>query len=446
MKKGPEGLSPALKKLRDFTISSLAASALQFLLSLAKSVIFTRMLGPSGRGVFSLLLTIPALVVSFGNLGFGLGSVYLAARKKVDISYLLGNALAYLAVHGLILVGVGSLLFVLAEHGLIAMEGAGDIKTFILASIPLVLLYNLGLDLLTGLGAIYVMNVLGVTFSFLPIVLFLLIYFLGGEALTAAMCAWMTSTGVIGVIAFFKVYRKSGQGPRLSWAYLKAALSFGLRGNPSMFANAVVRRIDVLFLAHYHGVEAVGFYAAAVSLAEIILTLPNAVSTPFLPLRLEMNDRDGRQFSPLVVKYVLFIMFFVCLAAALTAKPVLYILYGRAFHPSLQPLLLLLPGILALTVYQFLKTDVLSLGRPGTVSLASVGTMVVNLLLNILLIPKYGPSGAAVSSSVSYAASTGLLLWFVARKTDAAVADILFMKRSDLSFFWKKIKQIGRKK
>ena len=437
-------LTSAFNKLREFALSGLAATAIQFLLNLGKNVLFTRLLGPSGRGVYSLLMTIPSLVVSFGNLGFGLGSVYLAAKEKVEPRYLLGNALVYLVVHGAILMGIGVFLFYLSDHGIISLEDAADIKFFILASIPLVLLYNMGLDLIMGAGEIHTLNVLGVTFSFLPIPLFLVIYFFNGEAETAALWAWMLTTALVGLMALIRFYQLAGLAPRPNWNLFKTAVSYGLRGNPSMFANAVARRIDILFLAHYHDAEAVGLYAAAVSLAEIILALPSAVSKPFLPLRLEMDERDGRQFSPLVVKYVLFIMFIICLAAALMAKPGLYILYGNKFLPSVEPMLLLLPGILSLSVYQFLKTDVLSIGRPGFVSLTSIGAMVVNLALNALLIPAYGPNGAAVSSSISYTISTGVLLWFSAKQTDAQITDLVFMNRSDFQFLINKIKLIGR--
>lgn len=45
-------------------------------------------------------------------------------------------------------------------------------------------------------------------------------------------------------------------------------------------------------------------------------------------------------------------------------------------------MILLLPGVLALCLYDFLKTDVLGMGRPGLISQVSVAAMALNLGLN----------------------------------------------------------------
>ena len=77
-------LNKSFSSLGKFSLSSLAVTVILFLLRMIKNVVFTRLLGPSGRGVYGLLTTIPGLIISFGNLGFGLGSVYLLSKKKYD--------------------------------------------------------------------------------------------------------------------------------------------------------------------------------------------------------------------------------------------------------------------------------------------------------------------------------------------------------------------------
>ena len=437
-----EQIDTAVKNLSRYTISGLTATALKFILRLGKSILFIRLLGPSGRGVFGLLLTVPSLVVSFGNLGFGLGNVHLAAGKKVDLKYLLGNTLAFSLIHGPILCGVGLLLYYLNSQGVIALEGADQIETFVLVAIPLLLFHNFVFDLLMGVRFIYFMNFLDVLFSFLPMALLLAFWPLTGDVVRAAMFAWIVSVALVAALGFGHMFRRAGGGLRFSRTYLKEALSFGLRGNISMFANAIVQRSDILFLAHYQGLDAVGIYAAAVALVEILLALPNTVSVPFLPLRMEMDDETGRQFSPLVVKYVLFVMFLICLVTAAAAKPAIYILYGSQFQASFRPVLMLLPGILALSVYQFLKADMLSLGRPGLVSLVSVGTMTANVLLNFLFIPGYGPEGAAIATSISYALSSSILVIYLSRKTGIGINRLLFINRAEMDLLKDKTRDI----
>jgi O-antigen/teichoic acid export membrane protein len=429
-----------LRSLGELSLSTFLATVLQLVLRLIKHVVFARLLGPNGRGVYGILTTIPELVVSFGNLGFGLGSVYLVAKKKYELPKVLGNALLYIPIQGLLLTGVA--LMVLSFKGIL-MGGQGTVGQmgfFMIAAIPILLFHHIGLDLLMGIKDIHLMNILRLVFSVFPLFLLILLWLLTDNALLSAMYAWIGSVITVSLLAFLRLSRKAGGCLRISRPYLKETFSFGLRGNVSMFANAVVRRIDILFIAHYLGAEAVGFYAVSVSIAEILLALPDAIAVPFLPIRLGLDKTAAQSFSPLIIKYVLLSMGIVCGLTALLGKPVVMILYGTRFLPAFDPLRWLLPGILALSLYQFLKADIYSLDRPGFISLISLLTMACNLVLNYLMIPRYGIEGAAISSSLSYALSTLILLVFILHKTGQAVGDVLLVKKKDLIFLRDQLK------
>ena len=68
------------------------------------------------------------------------------------------------------------------------------------------------------------------------------------------------------------------------------------------------------------GLEAVGYYAAAISIIELLLTLPTAISAPFLPIRLELDQNTGQSLSQLVMKYVPLVMLIVCGLTMLMGK------------------------------------------------------------------------------------------------------------------------------
>jgi O-antigen/teichoic acid export membrane protein len=434
MKTRDSSSSSALKSLGEYALSSLVATAAQFLLRMARNVLLTRLLGPTGRGVYGLLSTLPGFIVSFGNLGFGLGSYYLVAKHKRDLRVILGNTLLYLVVMGAVLTVVGYIALQISAPIRQEFLGARHLTLLLLISIPLILACNTVSDLLSALKEIHFANILKVAFAIFPLAVLLLIWRLTGNALMAAIWAWIGTNAGISLLGLFRIYRRVEGTPRVSVPALREAFSFGLRGNVSTWANAVVRRIDVLFVAHYAGLEAVGYYAASVSIAEIILALPEAISGPFLPLRLEMDEKEGRHFSPFVLKYIVAIMGLVCLVTAITGKWLILTLYGAAFLPALRPLQFLLPGIVGLSLYQFLKADLYHMNRPGLISWVSVISMVCNLALNVLCIPRYGAVGAAFSSSVCYLLSTALLLFFVLRHTGVSLSQSLILSKDDVRF------------
>jgi O-antigen/teichoic acid export membrane protein len=424
----------ALRKLGEFTMSSVAVTVLRFPVRLVKSILFVRLLGPGSMGVYRLFLTVPSLIVSFGNMGYGLGAIYLVAKRKCDLRRVLGNSLAYVLLYGAIIAGIG--MAVLRRTGQTmagGAEGLGPYAAYVFAAVPLLLALNVGLNLLMGIKSIHLMNALDLALSLLPVALLVLLWRASGDALLASIWSWIAPTAAVAAVAFLRVRSAAGGGmPGFSLPYLRDAFSFGLRGNLSNFASEVVRKVDVLFVAHYAGVAAVGYYAVSVAIAELLLAVPDTVAGPFMPLRFEMEKSEGHSFSALVLRIVLAVMALACCATAVLGKLIVLVLYGAEFLPALRAMQLLLPGMLALSIYQFLRADIYSLDRPGFVSWVALATMLCNLALNFLLIPPYGIAGAAASSSISYTLSTVVLLVFFTRHSGLRMSEVLFLRGQDV--------------
>src|SRR5262249_57857102 len=93
-------------------------------------------------------------------------------------------------------------------------------------------------------------------------------------------------------------------------------------------------------------------------------------------------------------------------------------LLGEAFAGAGTPLRLLLPGIV---VYAPVTTLVVYLsvrrGRPRLSLAVSVVGLVATLVAALVLIPRYGASGAAAASAVGYLAGAALACVFFVRLT-----------------------------
>jgi len=430
----------AFRSLSEFSFSTFATTIFRFGLQLLKNIIFTRLLGPTQRGIFGLITTIPDLIVGFGNMGFGLGNTYLLAKHKYDLKKIVGNTLFFTVFTGLCLTGIAYIAFSYKE----ILKGDNEtLKIFspiVLFLIPFVLLQRFGEDLLTAIKQIHFLNLMRLCLSLIPIVLIFPIWLYTGETLKSAIYAWTASILIISLFSALKILSKSSFSFTLSYDYFKESLLYGSRGYLSIIADMVARRIDFLFISHMLGAASLGYYAVSVSIAEILLSISGAISQPFLPIRLGLHMKDAKIVTPIVIRHVLFIMLAVCLSLSVIGKFIIFILYGRDFLPAYSALLWLLPGVLTLTIYRFLKADIYSYNQPGFVSWSSFITMLCNLLLNYLLIPKYGISGAAISSSISYGLATSMLLVHFVRLSGNSYQDILIIKISDLALLWNKIK------
>jgi len=434
-----EDISDGLKAVRKFGAFTFGATIVGFALRLIKSIIFTRLLGPANRGIFGLFITLPRLVVSFGNMGFGLGTVYLVANRRYNLKKIFGNTLLMVLCLGSLLSLIGYFVF---SQSWILKENNAVIRNFlpwVLMAIPVVLLYEFSTDLIVAVQDIHFANILNLTLSALPILIFALLWTWFRDPLSAAVYAWVAGMVVVSCWATLRIYKKTGYALGLSKRFLGEALSYGRRGFINIFANQLILRIDFLFVSSMLGAEALGYYAVSVSLVEILLSLPSAFNLPFLPVRLGMAEEGSSNLTSVVIRHVLCVMVFACGFTAVAGKVLIWVLFGRRFSPAYFPLLWLLPGILFLSVYNFLRSDLYSHNLPGFVSWVSIAALISNVVLNCLLIPLYGISGAAISSSVAYGLSTCLLLRKYHKLSGNPYRDILIIKHSDLITLWRKV-------
>src|SRR4029077_14423459 len=95
----------------------------------------------------------------------------------------------------------------------------------------------------------------------------------------------------------------------------------------------------------------------------------------------------------------------------------LTIFYGDRYAPAIRPMLLMLPGIIMISLYQILTRNFTSRNRQQVNIVAAGIALGVNVALNLILIPRYGISGAAVSTAVSYTLAALLLLFIFVRES-----------------------------
>jgi len=182
----------------------------------------------------------------------------------------------------------------------------------------------------------------------------------------------------------------------------KGSAKYGLKcyfGNLAQFLNY---RLDMFLVAIFLTPIAVGFYSISVGIAEKLWMLPGSIATVLFSKISSLKDVEANNITSRVARHTFFIIFVISLFLAILAKPLIKILFGSAFLPSLAPLLILLPGVIALGGAKTLTADLAGRGRPEVGTIASFISLAVNVPLNLWLIPKWGISGAAFASSIAY--------------------------------------------
>jgi O-antigen/teichoic acid export membrane protein len=206
--------------------------------------------------------------------------------------------------------------------------------------------------------------------------------------------------------------------PGLTPALLAASVPVALTG----LAACISHRFDQVLLHRSVQPAAVGHYAAATNLVELFNILPGAVMASLFPLLVRSAHAPGELNRQVVgpLRYLLVCGFAVCLLTSLAGTQIITLLSGRSFAPA-GPLAAILGwSELASFLNVVLTNVVLAASLQRFLPVATGIGAAVNLGLNLALIPRYGPAGAAWATVVSYSA-VALTLLLAPRQARALV-------------------------
>ncbi|AIN58276.1 oligosaccharide flippase family protein [Pseudomonas soli] len=411
---------------------SMGTKLAMIALRLLRNVLLARILGPSERGLFALLSTLPDLISAATSGGLNSAVGYQAAKQR-DMGLLLTQVLVY----GCLLAGVLTLacVFLVREFGadLEVTVQLGLLAWLLLLAVPMTVLKSGLLTLHNASGGVGAFNALRLTESLAPLLLFLGLFWMWrDEALEAALISWLCGIALVLALGLWWLRRQHPLALRWDRGGQRELLSYSAKSHPDLLFQQLILRSDYLFIGALLGSTALGHYAMASAAAELLLIVPEAVTTPLMK-RLLQQDAGMERITPLALRLTATVMLGACLGMALIGHWLIVTLFGADYGPAYPALLALLPGLLGLCYASILRLDLLGKNRPGTVSLMMGAGAALNLVLNILLIPAWGIVGAAAASSIAYLAVTVAMLVLYCRLSGVPLGQTLVILPADLA-------------
>jgi PST family polysaccharide transporter len=239
---------------------------------------------------------------------------------------------------------------------------------------------------------------------------------LGGASLWAVMACRLAASLIEIPIILYGLRAKlrrpaphaAPQVAGLTRELLVASVPVALTG----LAACIYHRSDQVLLHRFVHPTLVGHYAAATNLCELFNILPTAVMASLFPL-LVRSAHERRDFTRHVLeatRYLLVCAFAVCLALSLAGTQIVTLLFGATFAGAGTLAAILAWSELASFVNVILTNVVLARGLQRFLPFATGLGAALNLGLNLALIPRFGPAGAAWATVVSYGAVSLTLL------------------------------------
>lgn len=399
-------------------------------LTASTTLVLARLLAPAELGSYYLLVLVPPSLLALFSLGLpgaltyhaGRGqqldevrglAVVLALAVSLTVAAILLAAQPFLTATVLAAAPAGLVPYVaVAMPGVFATSFAGAV---ILGRQRLrvynaLLLLNAGLLLIGQVVAIGVLH----------------------AGVAGALATYATVVSLVGLMSLIAMRRLGPIRVRTGRRFAASLVGYGLRLQPASLAGFFSYRADVYLMSILlRDPAALGVYGLAVNIAELVFYVPDAVSTVLFPRVAALGAKEAGAVVPTVSRTTLFITAVAAAAVALAALVALPFILP-AYRASLAPMLILLPGIVGLSASKVLSGYLSGIGRPGPISMVAASALVLNLALNLALIPRFGPSGAAAASLVSYSANGAIMVLLGARQAGVGLREMILVRAADV--------------
>jgi O-antigen/teichoic acid export membrane protein len=213
--------------------------------------------------------------------------------------------------------------------------------------------------------------------------------------------------------------------PVASRRLLARMLGFGLRADIGNAMHVTGFRLDIVFMNIYATTAAVGIYAVATRVAELLFVLPYAVSIVMMPRTTRSTDAQRARETPRAFSATLALSAASALVLLVIGAPLIRFVYSDEYASAYAPLAILLGGVVAFGVANVLMNDVVGRGHPGLISVNAAIGLALTAGLDLWLIPSHGMNGAALASTIVYLVNAMLAVVFYFRVSRVRPADFI---------------------
>lgn len=400
------------------------------------SVIIARVLGPSGQGIYSVAVLFPSLLLVFTSFGLNSTVSYFLAKGEYPQQQILGTSviLNFLISIFAILLGAATIFF----FGDRFFPDIERVYLFLSLSLaPLIVFFGLGCQAFLGLQKFNKYNFFSIfqsgLFLFFVAILLLTMHF--GVTVTILSQAFSYFIAII-VLSFFIIKETKGIDFRLNTKYLKEYFLYSVKGHLGSIFDFLHTRIDLFLINFFINPFSAGVYFASVKLAEGIWIFSASINTVLFPkLASEKDPQKLKELTPLVCRNILFLSFLLIIFLFIFSKWLIVFLYSEEYLGAVLPFRILLVGTLAVCGYSTLASDLGARGKPLLSTYAIGISVLLNIILNLFWIPRWGINGAALATTISYAAMFLVATAIYVKVSKNKLRDIIFIKKEDFIFY-----------
>ncbi|HEX6849412.1 MAG TPA: oligosaccharide flippase family protein [Chitinophagaceae bacterium] len=241
------------------------------------------------------------------------------------------------------------------------------------------------------------------------------------------------------ILAFYFIVKYNPVFRNISQEEMRSFSSFSFIVLITNIIQFIAFRADYWLISIYYDHEAVGVYAQASKFAQLLWIIPGVFAGLIVPALKNENEKLSNAKFLSLCRLLFYIHIGLAIVMIIVALLIYYFFLPPIYLDGFLSLLIMTPGYLVFTITTILAAY-FSANRLLKVNLrGSVICCLLMVLLDILLIPSFGYTGAAIANLISYSIATAYFIFSSLSVTNSSIRDFFAIKKSDFDLFSGKI-------
>jgi len=211
---------------------------------------------------------------------------------------------------------------------------------------------------------------------------------------------------IIFSIILFRVFNFFKHKTSINKSLVKKMFKFGI---PLMILSAgsmIILYIDTLILTYFRSLEEVGVYNVVVPTVMMVMFFGKSIASVIFPMSSELWARKKKKYIGeglrILEKYSFVILIPVALIILAFSKMILKLMFGPEYVTGALTMQILIIGVVFFAIYAINSALFSAIGKPQIATKILLQGALINLVLNLIIIPWLGMLGAGITSLITY--------------------------------------------
>lgn len=389
-----------VRRIAKNTSALFIAQVVSSSISLIFGIVIARVLGDTIFGKFAFALAFTDIFSIFISLGYNTLLIREVSRDKTQVNKYMNNIFSFRVVFSVV-------LFVLIVITINIMQYPDDTKLAV---------YLLGIfQILEALANVFKTTfrafermeleaVVIVSVHLLSLPLMLLIIYLGYGLI--AVCLVYVAIGLMDLLFSLILCGKKIAFVKkdIDYNFFKKTIPTAISLSMLAIFALIYVKIDTVMLSIMKGDAVVGWYNAAYYLVQGFKPLQQMMMSAVFPIMAfsYVSSKDSlKRIFETSFKYLFILGLPIAVGITLLADKFIFLIYGADFQNSIIALQILSWDVLLVFLYGCISFLLVSINRQHQMALFAGCTAVINITLNVLLIPTYSYIGSAFATIIA---------------------------------------------